>query len=78
MRPPLRCHFFGDFAVEAEGFGAGCGGTGAFSTLRSSTVSEARACAPASLSGLTTTAVLVFAMSKGTTLGREWAVKIPP
>ena len=62
-----RYFLFAGFAVEADGFGAGCDGSWAFSTLRNNTVNEARACAPASLSGLTTTATLVFAMPNVTT-----------
>ena len=62
----LRRYFFlAAFAEAAAGFGAGCDGA-CVSTLRCNTVNEARACAPATLSGLTTTA-LVFAMSNCTT-----------
>ena len=63
-----RYFFFADFAAGADCFGASCEGTWTLSTLRSNTVNEARACAPASLSGLTTTA-LVFAMPNLTTMG---------
>lgn len=56
-----RYFFFADFAAEPDCFGASCDDTWTLSTLRSKTVNEARACAPASLSGLTTTA-WVFAM----------------